>query len=623
LKLDGKVIEGKYEFIQQLGTGGMGSVYLVKDLKLGTFWAVKAIEKTKDAKENKNLLAEFDVLKKLDNPALTRITDISEDDENMYIIMDFVDGRSLSNIIKDVGSFSEEDVVNYALQLCDVLIYLHSQVPNPIIHKDIKSGNIMLNKEGRIKLIDFGIAKEANNKWDDSLLLGTAGYVSPEIINDVRNISPQSDIYALGATLFNLLTGIRLDKTSYPLSLLRNINEKFSEGMEYIVAKATHPDLKVRYQNVGELQKDILNIGKIGKEYENKVKIRKRNIGILLGTFIISLLITISGWSGYSKDLKKNFDNYINRGIEARNNMDYNQALKEFEEAQGYLENEKEGYYEIAKTYLVMGSNDECIRYLNNLVGNKPSLSKDEYINYLLGKAYLYKVNYKKSYEYFSKISYESKVDDDFYYLKEISKQFSKPDEINKEKFKVALLEFEKFIEANESDKAYAVVSYLALADIYIYGADVLENAFEKEVEVILKAKKINPGDYGVLDKLASAYREKARNIRFSDKAAYENNLNEALNLYNQCLEIQPSIDTYLNIGDIYLELNKYKEAENAYMEIIEINKDHYLGYLKLSSLNYLMGNKEKAIEYLAKTENSSNLRQNDPQYLYLKKNIE
>ncbi|MDZ5011003.1 hypothetical protein GNF77_19320, partial [Clostridium perfringens] len=92
--------------------------------------------------------------------------------------------------------------------------------------------------------------------------------------------------------------------------------------MEYIVAKATHPDLKVRYQNVGELQKDILNIGKIGKEYENKVKIRKRNIGILLGTFIISLLITISGWSGYSKDLKKNFDNYINRGIEARNNMD-------------------------------------------------------------------------------------------------------------------------------------------------------------------------------------------------------------------------------------------------------------------------------------------------------------
>ncbi|MDZ5010857.1 protein kinase, partial [Clostridium perfringens] len=91
MKLDGKVIEGKYEFIQQLGTGGMGSVYLVKDLKLGTFWAVKAIEKTKDAKENKNLLAEFDVLKKLDNRALTRITDISEDDENMYIIMDFVD----------------------------------------------------------------------------------------------------------------------------------------------------------------------------------------------------------------------------------------------------------------------------------------------------------------------------------------------------------------------------------------------------------------------------------------------------------------------------------------------------------------------------------------------------
>lgn len=617
------IIEGKYEFIQKLGTGGMGSVYLVKDLKLGTFWAVKAIEKTKDSKEDKNLLAEFDVLKKLDNPALTRITDISEDNENMYIIMDFVDGRSLSSIIKDVGSFSEEDVVNYAMQLCDVLIYLHSQVPDPIIHKDIKPGNIMLTKEGRIKLIDFGIAKEANNKWDDSLLLGTAGYVSPEIIDDVRNISPQSDIYALGATLFNLLTGIRLDKTSYPLPLLRNINENFSEGIEYIVAKSIHPDLNLRYQNTGELKKDLLNIGKIGKEYENKVKARKRKIGFLIGSFTVSLLITFSGWSGYSKQLQKNFDEYINRGIEARNNMDYNLAIKEFKGAQEYLENEREGFYEIAKTYLVMGANDECIRYLNNLVGNKGSLSKDEYTNYLLGKAYLYKINYKKCYEYFSKVSDESKADEDFSYLKEISKQFSEPDKIDKEKFTEALLGFEKFIEANESDKAYAVVSYLALADIYTYGADVIENAFDKEVDVILRAKKISPGDYAVLDKLATAYREKARNIRFSDKTAYDNNLNESLKLYNQCLEIQPSIDTYLNIGDIYAELNKYAEAENAYFEMIEINKDHYLGYLKLSSLNYLMGNKDKAMEFLAKTESSSNLRQNDPQYLYLKKNLE
>ncbi|MGG7179425.1 protein kinase domain-containing protein [Clostridium paraputrificum] len=623
MSLIGKVIEGKYEFIQSLGIGGMGSVFLVKDLKLGTFWAIKAIEKDDNKNANTNLLAEFDVLKKLDHPALPRITDIGEDEKYIYIVMDFVDGRNLSNILKYEEILSEENVVNYAKELCDVLAYLHGQRPNPIIHKDIKPANIMLTKEGRIKLIDFGIAKEDNKEWDDSLLLATSGYVSPEIVEDVRNISQQSDIYSLGATMYHLLTGIKPKKNQIPLPLLKSINKNVSEGMEYIVAKATQVDLSLRYKNAEEFKIDLLNINKIGKEYENKVKSKRKKIVLAFAIFCISFLITIGGWKGYSKSLQKNFDIYINNGIEARNNMNYKEALKEFEGAQKYLSYEKEGYYEIAKTYLVMGSNDECIRYLNNLMDRKKSLKNDENMNYLLGKAYLYKVNYQKAYEYFNKIEKYENVGEDFKYLMEISKQFSSPSDIDKDKFQVALNEFESFIDKNESDKSFTLISYLALADLYTYGADILDNPFDKEISIISKAKKINSRDYGVLDKQATAYREKARNIRFSDKKEYDNNLNKALELYNECLDIQVSIDVYLNIGDIYVELNNYEAAKNAYTEMLEINKDDYLGNLKLSSLYYTTGDLKNAMEYLSKTEDCDNLRPNDPQYLYLKKNLE
>lgn len=622
MNLVGKVIDEKYEFIQSLGIGGMGSVYLVKDLKIGTFWAIKAIKK-EGGKKSTNLLAEFDVLKKLDHPALTRITDISEDEEHIYIVMDFVDGRNLSLILRDEISISEDKVIDYSKQLCDVLIYLHNQKPHPIIHKDIKPANIMVTKEGRVKLIDFGIAKEENEEWDDSLLLATTGYVSPEILDDVRNISPQSDIYALGATMFNLLTGIKPQKNQFPLPLLRSVNKEFSEGMEYIIAKSTQIDLSLRYKSAEEFKEDLINIGKLGREYETRVKKRIQKLILLTICFAFSFLLAFSGWRGYSRELQKKFDSYINNGIEARNNMDYKAALNEFKEAQEYLSNEKEGYYEIAKTYLVMGSNDECIRYLNKLIDNDGSLKKDDNINYLLGKAYLYKVNYKKAYEYFQEVENTEEVGEDFQFLEEICNQFNYQENIDKAKFEEALLKFEEYISQNESDKSFAVTSYLALADIYTYGADILPNAFDKEIEVILKAQKINSKDFTVMDKLATAYREKARNIRFSDKVLYDEYLTKALGLYNECLNIQVSIDVYLNIGDIYVELNNYEAARTAYEEMTEINKDHYLGYLKLSSLCYTVGDTAGALEYLDRTEACDNLRPNDPQYLYLKKNLE
>ncbi|HHW49111.1 MAG TPA: protein kinase [Clostridiaceae bacterium] len=262
----GSLLEGKYRILGTLGQGGMGKVYLAENIKLGTLWAIKHLKKKPGS--SCNLYIEPNILKKLNHPALPRIFDIFEDAENVYIVVDYIEGVSLDKKLEEVGCFPEEVVLEWAAQLCDVLMYLHSIKPNPIIYRDMKPANIILTEGGRLKLIDFGIAREYKSGADsDTICIGTRGYAAPEQYG-AGQTSFASDIYSLGVTLYHLLTGKSPNEAPYEIKPVRWFNSNLSSEIEDVILKCTRLDPSERYQSVQEL---IVEIERIKKSRANDV----------------------------------------------------------------------------------------------------------------------------------------------------------------------------------------------------------------------------------------------------------------------------------------------------------------------------------------------------------------
>ena len=285
----GAVIDGKYEILRKIGQGGMSVVYLAMDTHLNKQWAVKEIRKKGNGKDDvvivNSLLAEANMMKKLDHPSLPRIVDIIDNGETIFVVMDYIEGESLDKILLEYGPQPEELVIAWAKQLCDVLSYLHSQKP-PIIYRDMKPANIMLKPEGNIKIIDFGIAREYKEQsLADTTVLGTKGYAPPEQYSGQTDA--RSDIFALGMTMHHLLTGIdpRGGEKYVPV---RMWNPELSEGIESIIDKCVQPAAENRYQNCSDLLYDLEHPDLITKDYKRAQK-RKLRFFIISGTLAVAL----------------------------------------------------------------------------------------------------------------------------------------------------------------------------------------------------------------------------------------------------------------------------------------------------------------------------------------------
>lgn len=199
----GSVIAGKYEILTEIGHGGMSVVYLAMDTHLNKQWAVKEIRKKGNGRNDEvivnSLLAEANMMKRLDHPSLPRIVDIIDNGVTIFVVMDYIEGESLDKILAEYGAQPEELVVGWAKQLCDALSYLHSQKP-PIIYRDMKPANVMLKPEGNIKIIDFGIAREYKEQnLADTTVLGREEVTMADILNTV------SVIFFIAAGVFAVL----------------------------------------------------------------------------------------------------------------------------------------------------------------------------------------------------------------------------------------------------------------------------------------------------------------------------------------------------------------------------------------------------------------------------------
>jgi serine/threonine-protein kinase len=260
----GTVLHGRYRLGGVLGKGGMAAVYLAEHTTLGGQVAIKEmVDQFIDPNDRAQAIAQFQsearILYNLRHLNLPRVVEYFEEMGRHYLVMDYIDGETLQKLLnRTTGFLSEPHVVAWGSQICDVLTYLHQQTPS-IIFRDLKPSNIMLDKSGTIKLIDFGIARFFNpTKNTDTLKMGTIGYAPPEQYGGKGQTTPRSDIYALGATMHQLLT--RRDPSVQPFAFppARSLNPTVSANTEAVLIKALEYDPAKRFQAATEMKAALL-----------------------------------------------------------------------------------------------------------------------------------------------------------------------------------------------------------------------------------------------------------------------------------------------------------------------------------------------------------------------------
>ncbi|MBR3771095.1 MAG: serine/threonine protein kinase, partial [Clostridium sp.] len=192
----GSIVDGKYKILNVVGRGGMSVVYLAMNEKANKQWAIKEVRKDGVANFEvikQGLIVETDMLKKFNHPLLPSIVDVIDSEGKFLIVMDYIEGKPLSDSLQENGALPQADVIKWAIQLCDVLGYLHTQNP-PIIYRDMKPANVMLKPDGNITLIDFGTAREYKREnLEDTTCLGTRGYAAPEQFGGQGQTDPRTD----------------------------------------------------------------------------------------------------------------------------------------------------------------------------------------------------------------------------------------------------------------------------------------------------------------------------------------------------------------------------------------------------------------------------------------------
>lgn len=316
----GSVIDGKYKILNVVGKGGMSVVYLAMNERANKQWAIKEVRK--DGMQSfevvkQNLVDETDLLKKLNHPHLPSIIDVIDCDDTFLIVMDYIEGNPLSKALETSGAQNQDDVIEWAKQLCDVLGYLHSRKP-PIIYRDMKPSNVMLKPDGNVMLIDFGTAREFKySSVADTTCLGTQGYAAPEQFGGHGQTDARTDIYCLGATMYHLVTGHNPATPPYEMYPIRQWNPMLSSGLEEIILKCTQRNPEDRYQSCAELLYALDHYKDL--DIENK-KVQSFKWKTFLASFIMTIVMlvgTIGFSAGLTVQTSSTYESYIANGDSA------------------------------------------------------------------------------------------------------------------------------------------------------------------------------------------------------------------------------------------------------------------------------------------------------------------
>ena len=268
MNLIGKSLKNRYYIISFLGEGGMAQVYVANDVLTKREVAIKIIKDSTsmDPLNIARFQREARASAALRHKNIIEIYDVDEYHGKPYMVMEYVNGKSLKDVLKTRGSFTQTEAVDIINQLSDALYHAHE---HGIIHRDIKPQNVMIKNDGSIKLGDFGIAlvNDAPHLTQKDIVIGSVHYMAPEIAEG-RSATVQSDIYSLGITFFELLTGkLPFTDTSAVNIAMKHISEQFPSVKKYnpdvdkkverIISKSCSKDVKSRYASMADLRREL------------------------------------------------------------------------------------------------------------------------------------------------------------------------------------------------------------------------------------------------------------------------------------------------------------------------------------------------------------------------------
>jgi serine/threonine protein kinase len=275
----GRVLHN-FRIVSEIGEGGMGVVYLAEHLELPKRFAIKSLSKalSADPSFRKRFYEEAQKQARLDDPNIVQVTDFFEEEGQFFLVMEFVDGQDLSRLIKSKGKLAEAEAAGIFRDILKGLAFAHAK---GLVHRDMKPSNVLIDKSGRARIMDFGIAILAGAGEKRLTAAGTAigspWYMSPEQIERPQEIDQRTDIYALGIVLYEMLTGdvpfdgetdfaVQFQQIKTPAPDPRQKNSEISEEMAQIVLKAMAKNPAERFQNCGEFLQaiDAVEKGKIG-----------------------------------------------------------------------------------------------------------------------------------------------------------------------------------------------------------------------------------------------------------------------------------------------------------------------------------------------------------------------
>ncbi len=279
----GQKINDRYEIIRLIGEGGMANVYLAQDTILDRKVAVKILrgDLASDEKFVKKFQREAISASSLSHPNIVEMYDVGEDGGLYYIVMEYVEGKTLKNLIKKRGGLTLSEVVDIMLQLTSAIACAHDSY---IIHRDIKPQNVLIMDDGCVKITDFGIAQALNNVeiTQTNSVMGTVHYLPPEQASG-RGATKKSDIYSLGIMMYELLIGklpfrgenaveIALKQMKEPIPSVCEEKEGIPQSIENIILKATAKNPKNRYDSVSEMHEDLRTALDKNRKDEPKVE---------------------------------------------------------------------------------------------------------------------------------------------------------------------------------------------------------------------------------------------------------------------------------------------------------------------------------------------------------------